>query len=120
MSSSLKDNLKTAFIVIVGAIATMKINSLPWWSFIVTVFIIGAVITLIKWNVRSFMTGFISGVIIWAGGNLFYHLLYSGIILKKAGPTPTLLFLVSAGLAGGLLTGLALYSGKKLLSLRDL
>lgn len=118
MANSLKDNINTMFIVAFGAIITMKIDGLPWWSFTITIFIVGAVTTLLKWNISGFITGFISGVIIWTGGNLYYHLLYNGIIFKKTGPIPALLFFCLAGLAGGLLTGLSLYAGRKLLELR--
>jgi hypothetical protein len=118
MASSLKDTIKAMFIVVPGAIVTMKIDSLPWWSFTITIFIAGAVTAWLKWNISGFITGFIAGIIVWTGGNLYYHLLYDGIIFKKTGAVTALLFFCLAGLAGGLLTGLSLYTGRKVLEFR--
>jgi hypothetical protein len=90
-------------------------DALPWWSFSVPVAISGALSNLKKWNFNAFGIGFTAGFFVWFVANLYFHLSYNGIILKKMGvllSIPTVLVMLIAGLIGGLVTGLALYTGR--------
>lgn len=105
-------------IIIILVIFTSIIESLPWWTFVVPVLILGMVINFRRWNVSVFSIGFLSGFIIWFGANLYFDTIVSGVILNKLGlllSVPKIIVLVISGVIGGLLTGLALYTGKNIL-----
>jgi len=90
------------------------ISNLPWWSFIVPVFIFGAITGFRQSKHPVFLTGFLSGFVTWAGANWYFNTIYNnplykiGLLLNL----PVFLLIIIAGIAGGLLTGLALYAGK--------
>ena len=107
-------NLKTFFIAPILVLACKMVPGLPWWAFVVPVAMLGIVITLLKWKVSSFLIGFLGGFLVWFGGNLYFHIAFEGRILSKLGSTAELIILLASGLMGGLLTGLALYTGKSI------
>jgi hypothetical protein len=113
------DNIKSILIIIILVVLTSIIGSLPWWSFVIPVLILGMIITFRKWNVSTFPIGFLSGFIIWFGGNLYFNSMSMGIILTKIAllfTVPKIVVLLISGLIGGLLTGLALYAGKNIIN----
>jgi hypothetical protein len=100
--------------VSIAAIITfcMKIEVLPWWTFIIPMVAGGILIVIKKWNVACFPVGFLAGFAVWAGGNLYYHKIYGGAILGRLDLGNAAIAILFAGIIGGLLTGLALYTGK--------
>lgn len=106
------DTLKTILLLFAIVIVTRLIESLPWWIFTVPVLALGMFITVRKWTVNTFWTGFLCGFVLWLGANLYFHLSYNGNILNRIGEGPKVLLLVFSGLIGGLLVGLALYTGR--------
>lgn len=112
-------NILAVLICIVLIVITRLSDALPWWSFVVPVLIFGGVISLLRWQVSGFVAGFIAGFIIWFGVNLFYDAQNGGLMMDRVAQlifVPKLVMILIAGLLGGLLSGLALYTGKGLLS----
>lgn len=108
-------NIKTFGCLLLLVPPSMMINGIPWWSFIVVVMLFGYIITLRKWKVATFPTGFLSGLIVWIGANIYYHTIYGGTVFDKLGQVmfiPGFVVYLLSGVIGGLLTGLALYTGK--------
>lgn len=75
----------------------------------------GAATAIWKWKVSAFVTGFLAGLVVWAGASLYFHYTLGGHVLDKIGvllfvPGPVVILL--SGIIGGLLTGLALYTGR--------
>jgi hypothetical protein len=91
------------------------IKSIPWYSFLIVVILFGFIITIRKWKVAAFSIGFLAGLIVWIGANLFYHLIFGGTVFEKLAKVmfiPQFVVLLLSGIIGGLLTGLALYTGQ--------
>ena len=112
-------NILAVLICIALIVLTRLSDALPWWSFVVPVLIFGGVISLLRWQVSGFVAGFLAGFIIWFGVNLFYDSQNDGLMMERVAQlifVPKLVMLLIAGLMGGLLSGLALYTGKGLLS----
>lgn len=105
-------NLKTIAILIPAIILIKLVDALPWWSFIVGVMALGIITGLQQWKVSAFFIGFMCGFLIWLGGNLYFHAAYHGQLLDRIGTAPKLIVLLVSGLIGGVLTGLALYTGR--------
>ena len=94
---------------------TRMITTIPWWSFIIPVAVFGAFITIRKWQVATFFTGFLSGLVIWVCANIYFHTVFGGSAFNKIGlvlSVPGPLVILISGITGGLLTGLALYTGQ--------
>jgi len=92
-------------------------GSLPWWTFIIPVVILGIVITIWKWKVSTFAMGFLCGFIIWFGANLYFDLTFNGAIMSRIGllfTVPRIVVLLLSGVIGGVLTGLALFTGRSM------
>jgi hypothetical protein len=85
---------------------------IPWWSFVVPVFILGIIIARRRWKVKSFAVGFITGFITWFSATLYFDFLYHGGLTHKLGKAVLLSSFCLSGLICGLLTGLSLYVGK--------
>jgi hypothetical protein len=106
------DSIKTISLLSGMIILVRLIPLIPWWTFVIPVIIAGMLVTHWKWQVSCFAAGFIAGFITWLGAGLYFHLSYQGLLFSRFGAGPqTGLFLVSA-LTGGILTGLAFYTGK--------
>lgn len=115
MKKKTRDNIKTALVLIPLIILTRLIDTLPWWIFVIPVLALGVTITLKKWEISSFSVGWLSGFLIWIGANLYFDKMLDGDILTKIGlllSVPKMIVLLVSGIIGGLLTGLALYTGK--------
>lgn len=110
---------KLITIAIIASISTaiQMIHIFPWWTFLIIVFLLGIALPLEKWKVPSFFYGFISGFLVWLLSTLYFESAYNGKVMAPIALTfevsPYILYLV-IGLIGGLLTGLALYSGAQL------
>jgi hypothetical protein len=112
-------NILAVLICIVLIVLTRLVDAFPWWSFVIPVLVFGAVISLREWKVSGFLAGFLAGFIIWFGVNLFYDAQNGGLMMDRVAQlisVPKLVMLLISGLLGGLLSGLALYTGKGLLS----
>lgn len=106
------------FVVIAINILTGVVAVLPWWSFVVPVLLSGMALPYLRWNVSSFPVGFLSGFLVWLLANAFFDMAYHGM-LAKIGlllSVQKIVVLLAAGLIGGLLNGLALYTGKSILT----
>lgn len=117
-----KHSVKTFFITIVIVFLTGLIDSLPWWSFIIPIALLGILLNFLKWNISSFSIGFLAGFIIWSGTNFYLDRTGNGIMLNKISElllTNKFVLLMVAGVIGGLLSGLALYTGTSALSWRE-
>ncbi|WP_226179775.1 hypothetical protein [Hymenobacter lucidus] len=115
------DSLKAVIISIILLLLAHQVDMLPWWGFIIPLFIFGVLINYLKWNVAGFSVGFIAGFLLWAGANVYYDIQYDGLILQKVAllfSLPKIVVFLIAGIIGGLLAGLAMYSGKGLFSYR--
>ncbi|HEY0066292.1 MAG TPA: hypothetical protein VGB46_02980 [Flavisolibacter sp.] len=115
------NNILAVLICIALIVLTRLIDALPWWSFVIPVLIFGGVISVLRWGVSGFLTGFLAGFIIWFGVNSFYDAQNGGLMMGRVAQlisVPKLVMLLLSGLLGGLLSGLALYTGKGLLSLK--
>lgn len=104
----------TLVIVIIVSTAVQLVDGLPWWSFVVPVFLLGVFLPLQKWKVPSFVWGFIAGFLVWTLTTIFYEQKFDGEVMSKAAHIANvnafLLYLL-VGAIGGILSGLALYSG---------
>ncbi len=115
MKKKLGDNLKAFGCLLLLAPLVMMIPGMPWWSFVIVVSLFGYIITLRKWKVATFSIGFLSGLVVWIGVNTYYHIIFGGSVFEKLGQVmmmPGFVVLLVSGVTGGLLTGLALYTGQ--------
>lgn len=109
------DAVKVTLILLVVIVAMCMMDSLPWWSFVIPVLIVGIVVTARKWGAAGFMAGFIPGFIAWSGAGFWFNAIYNGIVLNRIGGllgVPRIVILIIPGVIGGALAGLALYVGK--------
>jgi hypothetical protein len=109
------DNIKAFGCLLLLVPLAMMTDRIPWWSFVIVVALFGYIITIRKWKVAAFTTGFLSGLVIWIGANIFFHIIFGGTVFEKLGQVmfiPGFVVILLSGVIGGLLTGLALYTGK--------
>jgi apolipoprotein N-acyltransferase len=99
-------------IVLLLLAGTGPIEKLPWWSFVIPVMLLGIYVGIRGWDIPCFCIGFVAGFIVWAGAGWWLDLAFSGRILNRMGIPVYLLILTLSGLLGGLLTGLAMHTGK--------
>ncbi|MGB8195195.1 MAG: hypothetical protein WCF67_24880, partial [Chitinophagaceae bacterium] len=76
MINKIPDSIKAFFIIVVLTILIGIINGIPWWSSFIVVVIFGAFIAFKNWKIAVFPVGFFSGMLVWAGLNLYYHIVY--------------------------------------------
>jgi ATP/ADP translocase len=106
----------TITFLIIGTLIILvsSMNSLPWWSFLVPLFLLGILLPLQKWRVHAFLTAFLAGFLTWISATIFYEKMYNGEILASLSGImefkPVILYVI-IGLIGGVLSGLAFYSG---------
>jgi len=104
----------TFLFTIITILLASFLSSLPWWSFLVPLFLLGVFLPLVKWKVNAFLTAFFGGLFTWIGATLYYEMTYEGQLIEAIGEVmqlnPILLYGL-VGLIGGTLSGLAVYSG---------
>jgi hypothetical protein len=117
----MKKNLRYSALVTVTLSAVIMLFGnlavLPWWSFLAPVMLTGMLIQARQWKIPFITIGFLSGFIVWLGANVYYDLTLNNLILNKIAllfTVPKIVVLLMAGATGGLLTALALFSGKLL------
>lgn len=108
-------NTKMAVLLFALILLVKLFNGIPWWSFIVPVLALGMLASAKGWKVSGFTTGFITGFVTWAGANLYYHLTFSGDLVSRVGARAGIIVLIASGIVGGLLTGLAFYTGQQVM-----
>lgn len=109
------DNIKAFACLLILVPLAMMIKGMPWYSFLIVVSLFGFIITLYKWKVAAFSIGFLSGLVVWIGANIYYHMIFGGSVFAKLAQVmfiPEFVVLLLSGVTGGLLTGLALYTGQ--------
>ncbi|MVT11428.1 hypothetical protein [Chitinophaga tropicalis] len=120
MKAKKTDNAKAAAIVVVLTILTGMINYLPWWSFVVPVLIFGITATSLQWKISGFPIGFLSGFIVWFSINLYLHMISNGLVFNRMGrlfSIPGILVILVSGIIAGLLNGVALYTGVRVIKI---
>lgn len=117
MKSKIAQNLLIAAILACILVAVKNVSLLPWWAFIIPVIVFGLLSKLRNLRFPGFLVGFLTGFAVWFLADLYFDVTLSGGILQKLGNVlgvhKTVIMSMS-GLIGGLLTGLALYSGYQL------
>lgn len=119
MKKNKNDTIKAVLILLVVILSTKMIDSLPWWSFVVPVSLVGLLITFLKWKIPVFAVGFSVGFIVWFGANFYFDVINGGIILEKIGAVlavPKVIVLFASGMIGGIMSWLALYIGQSMFS----
>jgi hypothetical protein len=120
MKKNNKDTLKVILIIVAIVLLTNCMQHAYWWVFVIPVIILGVFISLCGWKVYAFPVGFLAGFFIWFGANLYFDQVSNGIVLNKIGlliAMPKVIVMVIAGIIGGLITGLALYTGKSIIKI---
>ena len=115
MSNLQKNTILIVFLVFI--LFSIQIQWFPWWTHIVPIVLAGALASYFNWNIPVFSIGFITGFITWCGMNIYYNQMYSGQLFDKLGRLANinqLIVLLISGIIGGMLTGLALFTGEKL------
>lgn len=111
-------NLITLIINIILVLSIGIFFNLPWWVFTIPVILLGCILSLKDWKVSYFLIGFIAGFLIWTGMNAYFDYSFAGVVLERLAATLSLnklILLLAAGIIGGLLNGLALYTGSIIL-----
>ena len=122
MKKSLKYSLLTILIIMLTTWLIRMMDWVPWWGFIIPVMALGIVIRMRRWEVPAFGTGFIAGFLLWFGASLYFSITLNDIISAKIGillSVPKIIVFLISGVISGILTGLALYTGKCLLTYQD-
>ncbi len=103
----------TLTIIILASVLTQLITFLPWWSFLVPVALLGFFLPLEEWRISSFLYGLFAGFLTWIVSTFYFETAYEGKILIKLTGTGAAyyIFYFIIGLIGGLLSGLAFYTG---------
>ena len=114
----------TIFIIfnLVASIIIENLSFLPWWSFLIVSFLMGVIYTKKEKSIRPFMAGFIAGFTNWLFASLFFYYQFDGILMDKVAhifflPSSILFFVI--GIIGGVLNGLACFSGYSLFVTND-
>lgn len=118
MKNTIGVSLLQLLLLCVIIISIRQIEALPWWSFLVPVFLSGILFSLRGRTKAGFSIGFLAGLIVWMGGSLLLEQVYHGDVLYRIGLVlglPRMAVLLLTGVMGGLLTGLAFYAGKTML-----
>ncbi len=92
-----------------------SVTQLPWWFFIIPVMIFGIFAYKRLGQVPYFLLGFISGFIVWSVYSYGIEFFYGNQVLSKVAgilTIPRFLVIIGSGIIGGIITGLAFYSGK--------
>ncbi len=109
------NKLISVLIIATTTLLIQLITILPWWSFVIPACMLGVMLPFRKWQMPSFAAGFIAGCLVWVGTTLFFNTYYAGKIMDKVAlmiGLPQILLIVIIGIIGGILTGLAVYTGQ--------
>lgn len=101
-------------ILVLVSIVTQMVTFFPWWSFLGLIFFLGLLLPLEKWKISSFRLGFIAGFLTWLFSTLYFENIYEGNIINKISEmisVPNYILYTIIAFIGGILTGLAFYSG---------
>lgn len=112
-------NIKALLITATLLLITQLFSFIPWWGFVIPVLGFGLLISNRSWQVSAFTVGFAAGFIVWLGASLYFDLSYGGLALNKVGlllGVPKFVVMLISGIIGGLITALALYTGKTILT----
>ncbi len=104
----------TVLLLVFVSVAVQAMTFLPWWSFVIPIFLLGFGLPLKRWNVSAFLLGFTVGFLVWVFSTLYFEMQYEGFIIKKVSllfNMPQVVLYGCIGSIGGVLTGLAFYSG---------
>jgi len=112
MSQRIKRSALLLIVVMAIVVFVKMIPGAAWWSCVIPIVALGVWVGLKKWTVAGLGIGFLAGFLLWPGAILFFHWRYQGGLLPRLGLAGMVIFLLAAGLTGGLLCGLALYTGK--------
>lgn len=118
LKSGLSQSLVTLGILFLIIIPVKLIPEIPWWGFIIPVFLLGLLLKYLNFTILYFFVGFLAGFIIWAGFSIYFDIVYSGAMLQKLGGVISVsrsVVILISGFLGGLLSGLALFAGQYLL-----
>lgn len=119
MKNSIIRNIVVIIITIALILGTRMINSFPWWSFAVPVFLFGISTHFLKWEIPGFSLGFLAGFIVWFGLNWYTDSTNGSLVIERIAQLLTInkwLVLLGAGIMGGIISGLALSAGEQMFS----
>jgi hypothetical protein len=122
MKTKRMDTLKSLLILIAVILLSHATNLFPWWGFVIPVIITGIILKNKEWNVSFFGTGFLAGFLVWTVANFYFDWAFPGDILNNLGNllfVPKLLVILISGIIGGLISGLAFYTGKSILATKS-
>ena len=118
----MKANIVFTGLNLVLTVVIGNIVALPWWSFLVMSLFMGLFAAMRGIKINAFLTGFASGFLNWFGATLFFHSMYEGDLIGRVAEMfymPAYLFLPVLGIIGGLLNGLACYTGYSIFKEED-
>lgn len=121
-TNAMRNNIIYIGLNLVLSVIIENITVLPWWSFLVTTILMSLFCTMKRIKIRSFLSGFISGFLNWFGATIFFHNMYDGQLMDRVSEIfymPTFLFVIVIGIIGGLLNGLASYTGYAVIAEED-
>lgn len=121
MKKSLLIKLFILLVAIIVIVLSGMISGLPWWGFTVPLFLLGMLVEHYQWSMKSFWIGMLAGFLVWGGALIFYERKYDSMILKKIAEVMSvdkMVLVLISGCIGGVLAGLALYTGTKVFGKR--
>jgi len=118
MRGSLLWNIINVFVIGMLITAVCVMTFLPWWSFVVVCFIYGVLLSLLKFDLYFFVGGFVAGILSWSGATFLFSYQSDSNVLVRVAPMVGLSelgLIIIAGLVCGVLTGLSVYCGGKII-----
>jgi hypothetical protein len=119
MKTKRMETIKSLLILIAVILISRAVNIFPWWGFVIPVIISGIILKSKEWDISFFGTGFLAGFLIWTIANFYFDQVFPGDILSNVGKLlfiPKFLVILISGIIGGLISGLAFYTGKSILA----
>lgn len=104
-----------ALLILLVASLLLQLVSPWWWTFVPLIVLLAYLLRSRNWLARPFLTGFVAIFLLWGGAALWQDLGNEGLLsYRMAGlfslPSGWMLVLIT-GLIGGLLGGLAAWTG---------
>lgn len=97
---------------------TCTITSIPWWSFVIPCIVSGMLFPFKKLGLSPFSIGLISGFTVWSISFLYYNYRFGVGALEKIAlmfDSSIWFIVIASAFIGGILSGLAVYTGNKIL-----